>query len=63
VFKIKTSGNEYGVVYRFQGGIDGANPTGSGPIYLNGELYGPTEAGGGSGCGGNGCGTVYEVTP
>jgi hypothetical protein len=29
----------------------------------HGELYGTTFAGGGSGCGGNGCGTVFALKP
>jgi uncharacterized repeat protein (TIGR03803 family) len=62
VFKIDTSGSNYNIVYRFQGGTDGANPNAA-PIAANGALYGTTGAGGGSGCGGNGCGTIFTLTP
>jgi hypothetical protein len=51
-------------VYSFQGGADGAYPTG-GLIDVAGTLYGTTAGGGytGSICGGDGCGTVFAVTP
>jgi uncharacterized repeat protein (TIGR03803 family) len=48
----------------FTGGKDGAFP--SGPVIFDsqGNLYGTTSAGGLlSGCGGAGCGTVYELSP
>ncbi len=63
VFKVQPSGKGYKVIYRFQGGADGANPFASGVVDINGALYGATALGGGSGCGGAGCGTVFEVTP
>jgi hypothetical protein len=63
VFKMSTSGNGYSVLYRFKGGMDGANPRSHGPIQVNGMLYGTTYSGGGSGCGGSGCGTVFAVAP
>ncbi|MGB8908207.1 MAG: hypothetical protein WCC84_05625 [Candidatus Cybelea sp.] len=50
------------VVYRFLGGTDGAFPF-DGVSELNGKLYGTTYAGGGTGCAGSGCGTVFEATP
>jgi uncharacterized repeat protein (TIGR03803 family) len=51
-------------LYSFQGGTDGANPYARPNFGLDGGLYGTTVAGGGSGCsGGNGCGTVYRLTP
>ena len=62
VFAVDTAGR-YTVLYRFKGGTDGANPSSYGPIELNGSLYGVTVYGGGMGCGGNGCGTVFEVQP
>jgi uncharacterized repeat protein (TIGR03803 family) len=52
------------IVYIFQGGdSDGAQP--SGPLILDqaGNLYGTTFYGGGTGCGGLGCGTVFELIP
>lgn len=52
------------VLYRFNGGSDGANPL-LGDIVLDqaGSLYGTTENGGGVGCSGSGCGTVFELSP
>lgn len=41
---------------------DGANPF-AGLIDVEGTLYGTTLNGGGTGCGGPGCGTVYSVDP
>ncbi|MGA9945443.1 MAG: choice-of-anchor tandem repeat GloVer-containing protein [Candidatus Cybelea sp.] len=63
LFEVSTLGNGYNVLYRFKGGMDGANPYLHGPIEVNGTLYGTTYEGGGSGCGGGGCGTVFAVTP
>ncbi len=52
------------VIYQFQGGTDGALPD---PHMLldpnTGALYGVTRQGGGSGCGGAGCGVVFVLTP
>lgn len=62
VFEIKTSGTGYTILYRFRGGNDGANPTRNGVIAVNGTLYGTTFFGGGPGCDGTGCGTVFSVT-
>lgn len=56
VFKITTSGIER-VVYSFQGGNDGARP--SGLIAANGKLYGTTLQGGDVTCE---CGTVFELS-
>ncbi|HEY5048344.1 MAG TPA: choice-of-anchor tandem repeat GloVer-containing protein [Rhizomicrobium sp.] len=50
------------VIHSFQGGSDGAIPY-AGLIGVGGKLYGTTESGGGTGCGGSGCGTVFSVTP
>lgn len=61
VFSITTAGLKK-VVYRFKGGLsDGSDPIG-GLINVSGTLYGTTFAGGGSGCNGNGCGTVYSLS-
>jgi uncharacterized repeat protein (TIGR03803 family) len=60
VFKVSTSGEEQ-VLYEFQGGNDGYFPSGD-LTALHGVLYGTTSSGGGSGCGGHGCGTVFSVT-
>lgn len=49
-------------IYTFAGGSDGAGPT-SGLTSMNGAFYGTTYFGGGSGCGGLGCGTVFALLP
>jgi len=54
------------VLYNFNvDGEDGNGPTGSLILDATGNLYGTTGAGGatGTGCGGNGCGTAFELTP
>jgi uncharacterized repeat protein (TIGR03803 family) len=61
-FTIDTSGKHYRVLYRFLGGNDGATPE-NGLTYVGGSLYGTTWSGGGSSCGGAGCGTVFKLTP
>jgi hypothetical protein len=50
------------VLYRFQGGADGAYPNGliRDPA---GNLYGTTGAGGQGSCGTFGCGTVFKLVP
>lgn len=60
VFSVSRSGKEH-VLYRFQAGADGAYPD-AGLINVNGTLYGMTGNGGGSACGGSGCGTVFSVS-
>jgi uncharacterized repeat protein (TIGR03803 family) len=50
-------------LYHFKGGAsDGAHPSPGGLIDVNGTLYGTTDGGGGTGCEGNGCGTVYSIS-
>lgn len=61
VYKITPSGTE-SVVYSFKGGQDGYNPQ-NGLTAVNGKLYGTTYQGGGTGCGGSGCGTIFRLTP
>lgn len=61
VFRVTTSGTEK-VLHNFAGGSDSQGPEGP-LVELNGVLYGTTVFGGGSGCGGAGCGTVFAVTP
>ena len=52
------------VLYRFQGGTDGAVPKYGSLVYDSaGNFYGTTQYGGVAGCGGSGCGTVYELSP
>jgi uncharacterized repeat protein (TIGR03803 family) len=63
VFEITSSGTEK-VLYSFTGGADGAWPQGPLVLDAQGNLYGTTEAGGlENGCGGYGCGTVFELSP
>jgi len=48
--------------YTFSGGSDGARPTYSNLVRdPSGNLYGTTWEGGGTGCVGSGCGTVFKV--
>jgi uncharacterized repeat protein (TIGR03803 family) len=62
VFRVTPGGTET-VLYSFAGGLDGAQPLAGVILDTQGNLYGTTYHGGGSGCGGNGCGTVFKVTP
>ena len=48
-------------LYAFAGKKDGANPIGGLVRDTAGNFYGTTFAGGGTGCGGPGCGTVYKL--
>lgn len=51
-------------LYDFQGGDnDGASPMAPVTIGPDGAVYGVTFWGGGSGCGGQGCGTAFRLTP
>jgi uncharacterized repeat protein (TIGR03803 family) len=60
VFSINESGQEK-VLHSFRGRYDGSLP--QAPLYLfNGILYGTTAYGGGPGCLGNGCGTVFTLS-
>jgi uncharacterized repeat protein (TIGR03803 family) len=61
VFQITTTGSE-SVLHRFSGTDDGAAPLAD-LIGVNGTLYGTTSRGGNNGCRGEGCGTVFELTP
>jgi uncharacterized repeat protein (TIGR03803 family) len=64
VFKLVPGGIQ--VVYRFQGGSDGAAPEAA-LVGIDGKIYGTTSAGGTGGCSGQsplaGCGTVFKMTP
>jgi len=51
------------VLYRFQGGNDGANPLANLIADANGALYGTTPQGGGTACNGVGCGVVFKLIP
>jgi uncharacterized repeat protein (TIGR03803 family) len=61
VFRLAPGGTET-VLHAFTGGSDGADPNGL-IIDASGTLYGTTELGAGTGCGGAGCGTVFKVAP
>jgi len=60
VFKLAPDGTET-ILHAFAGRNDGAYPLGSLIIDAAGAVYGTTEGGGGAGCGGNGCGTVFRI--
>lgn len=60
IFSITPNGTET-VLHSFQGGSDGAKAETS-LINVGGILYGTTSEGGGTGCG-DGCGTVFSITP
>jgi len=62
VWKVSKSGKEK-VLHNFAGGAkDGADPIAGVILDGNGNLYGDTQYGGGTGCFGTGCGTVYKVS-
>jgi uncharacterized repeat protein (TIGR03803 family) len=61
VFKLDTTGAKT-VLHTFTGGTDGALPEADLAQDSAGNLYGTTYNGGGTGCGGAGCGVVFEVS-
>jgi uncharacterized repeat protein (TIGR03803 family) len=65
LFEVKRPGNgrREKLLYQFAGGTDAASPRAGVIADSQGILYGTTQAGGGAGCGGNGCGTVYQLKP
>jgi uncharacterized repeat protein (TIGR03803 family) len=50
-------------IYSFHGGSDGSYPASRLVFDSSGNLYGTTQFQGGSGCNGQGCGTVFELKP
>ena len=50
------------VIYKFQGGTDGASPSGTLIFDAAGNLYGTTVTGGNNDCE-EGCGTVFKLSP
>ena len=62
VYKLDATGQET-LLYSFAGGSGGANPDSVLLFDPQGNLYGTTENGGNSECGGTGCGIVYELSP
>lgn len=64
VFKLtKGAGYTETVLHSFGGGSDGVQPDAGLIADKAGNLYGTTIVGGGTDCSGNGCGTVYKLTP
>jgi uncharacterized repeat protein (TIGR03803 family) len=62
VWKVSKRGTER-VLHNFAGGTkDGGQPIAGVVLDTNGNLYGDTQYGGGTGCFGVGCGTVYKLT-
>ena len=56
VFKVKTDGNDYSVLYHFSSGTDGRYPK-AGLLLSGSDLYGTTSAGGA-----NGAGMMFKVS-
>ena len=65
VYKLSHKGSGWilSVLYNFQGGTDGGYPDGRPVFGPGGLLYGSTAEGGGLGCQGYGCGTVFSLRP
>jgi len=61
--KHKISNWIFNPIYSFAGFSDGAHPAARMIFGPNGTLYGTTTYGGGSGCSGYGCGTVFNLNP
>jgi uncharacterized repeat protein (TIGR03803 family) len=62
VFKLTPDGTKT-LLHGFAGGRDGADPVAGVIADANGNLYGTTLSGGGSGCSDEGCGTVFKLAP
>lgn len=63
VFEITPAGKE-SVLHTFTlGGSDGVYPQAGLYLDAKGDLYGATSEGGGSGCSGTGCGTLFKIAP
>jgi uncharacterized repeat protein (TIGR03803 family) len=60
VFKLDSTG-KHTVLYAFTGGSDGGKPDAGLVRDRIGNLYGATVIGGGTGCDGSGCGTVFKL--
>ncbi len=66
VFKLAPDGTNYKVLHAFckeTDCSDGASPSGRLIFDRSGNLFGTTGSGGGPGCGGSGCGTVFKLAP
>jgi uncharacterized repeat protein (TIGR03803 family) len=62
VYKLAPNG-ALTTLYAFAGGKDGAQPRAGLIADSAGNLYGTTQAGGGKGCDGTGCGTIFKLAP
>ncbi len=60
VFKLDAAGHE-SVLHAFTSGEDGAYPVAGLIFDAQGNLYGTTQNGGGTGCDGEGCGVVFKI--
>ena len=65
VFRIihKSGGWLFNPLYTFTGGDDGSVPYSRVVFGPDGSLFGTTQGGGGNGCLGGGCGTVFNLKP
>ncbi len=64
VFAVNSTTGAESVIYQFGGAPDGSYPEAGMVRDSNGNLYGTTAFGGsGAGCGIDGCGTVFELSP
>jgi uncharacterized repeat protein (TIGR03803 family) len=57
------SGATAEVIHSFGSGTDATQPTGAVFFGKKGNLYGSASRGGNSGCSGQGCGAIFELTP
>jgi len=63
LFQLATFAQTEKVLYSFQSGSDGSHPTSNLIPDGSGGFYGITHAGGGTNCGGYGCGTFFHLNP
>jgi uncharacterized repeat protein (TIGR03803 family) len=61
VFELTPDGTET-VLHIFKGKKDGTLPAANLVVDKAGNLYGTTYSGGGDGCGGAGCGTIFQIS-
>jgi len=62
IFRVDKTGKET-LLYSFTGGTDGKYPFAGLIRDSAGNLYGTASQGAGTGCGSNGCGVVFKLTP